>query len=106
MNPDMKRLCAAAFDARERRPPLASREDAEAIVRAVLKELREPSEAMRAAGQVGQRAFDAMPGSGSGYLSSEPYTFAAIIDYVLASPVCPLPWLVEEALQTKCSQEG
>ncbi|MET3415214.1 hypothetical protein [Methylobacterium sp. 1030] len=87
MNSDIKRLCAAAFDACEHRSLLANHEDVEAIVRAVLKELREPSEAMRAAGQVGQRAFDAMPGAGSGYLSSEPYTFAAIIDYVLANPV-------------------
>nr|WP_128083270.1 hypothetical protein [Methylobacterium sp. B34] len=87
MNSDIKRLCAAAFDACEHRSLLVNHEDVEAIVRAVLKELREPSEAMRAAGQVGQRAFDAMPGAGSGYLSSEPYTFAAIIDYVLANPV-------------------
>ncbi|WP_157862032.1 hypothetical protein [Methylobacterium sp. Leaf361] len=87
MNSDISRLCAAAFDACEHRSLLANHEDAEAIVRAVLKELREPSEAMRAAGQVGQRAFDAMPGAGSGYLTSEPYTFAAIIDYVLANPV-------------------
>lgn len=86
MTPDMKRLCEAAFSACERRSLLADREDAEAIVRAMLKELREPSEAMRAAGQAGQRAFDVMPGAGSGYLSSEPYTFAAIIDYVLTEP--------------------
>lgn len=87
MNSDIKRLCAAAFDACEHRSLLADREDAEAIVRAVLKELREPSEAMRSAGQKGQRGFDTMPGAGSGYLSSEPYTFAAMIDYILTGPV-------------------
>lgn len=86
MNPEMTRLCEAV----ERVAPMVGQHTVmgrtEEIVRAVLNELREPSEGMRAAGQAGQRAFEAMPGAGSEYLSGEPYTFAAMIDAILVDP--------------------
>lgn len=86
MNPDMTRLCEAVETALPRvgQHTVIGRSDD--IVRAVLNELREASEAMRAAGQAGQHTFDAMPGADSEYLSSEPYTFAAMIDAILTNP--------------------
>jgi hypothetical protein len=91
MNPEMKRLCEALETVMRRvgRHTVTGR--TEDIVRIILMELREASEDMRTAGQEGHRAFDAMAGAGSPYLSSEPYSFAAMIDHVLTEPANPQP---------------
>ena len=86
MTPDMRRLCGAVESALSAMGQHTLQGSSGVIVRAVLNELREPSEAMRAAGQAGHRTFNAMPGARSEYLSSEPYTFAAMIDAILADP--------------------
>lgn len=82
MTPDMKRLCEAAASAGFRPSQHTICGRPEAIVRAVLMALREPSDAVKKAAEEGTEFYGA--GEYISYDAGE--TIARAVDFILAEP--------------------
>ncbi|MET3481520.1 hypothetical protein [Methylobacterium sp. 1973] len=83
MTPDFKRLCEAAEDAyNDQSGSPFSLDCREAIVRAVLMALREPSDAVKKAAEEGTEFYGA--GEYISYDAGE--TIARAVDFILAEP--------------------